>query len=337
MPNAIEIGTVRIWPPVVQAPMSALTTLPMRTLAEEMGCGLTVTEFLPAPALAGGVKAMISRLTPSKDNRPFGVQIFGRDPKQMAKAAGMAADRGAAIVDINMGCPARKVTKGVCGSALMREPELAETLVIAIKEEIGTRAAVTVKIRAGWDNKTKNAPAFAARMVEAGARAVTVHGRTREQKFEGVVDLDIIRHVKKEVQDVPIIANGDIVDIASLERTLETTDCDGVAIGRAALGNPWIFARFAAWFDGLPIPAFPTGEQRIAMYLKHLELYLQTAVEEKAVIEMRKFAGWYLKSMPNISSLRQGINQLRDVASIHQLIEDYRVKYLELETPAKVA
>lgn len=327
-PKPLEIGTVRVWPPVIQAPMSALTTLPMRTLAEEMGCGLTVTEFLPAPALAGGVKAMIARLTPSKDNRTFGVQIFGRDPRQMATAASMAADCGAAIVDINMGCPARKVTKGSCGSALMREPELAESLVHAVREGIGDRAVVTVKIRAGWDSSSKNAPAFAARMVQAGARAVTVHGRTREQKFDGVVDLDIIRQVKQAVTEVPVIANGDIVDIPSLERTLAVTGCDGVAVGRAALGNPWIFARFAAWYNGQPIPPFPTGEQRIAMYLKHLELYLQGASEEKAVIEMRKFAGWYLKSMPNISSLRQGINQLRDSASIYQLVETYKAEVL---------
>lgn len=310
-----------ISPPIVLAPMSSLTNLAMRTVAEEAGCGLTITEFLAAPALAAGVAKEIHKLQPSMDGRPFGAQIFGRDPTQMARAAEIAVERGASLVDLNMGCPARKVTKGVSGAALMREPELAEALVRAVTEAVAGRVVVTVKIRSGWDAEQKNAPDFAARMVEAGAEAVTVHGRTRQQAFTGAVDLEIIAKVKQAV-DVPVIGNGDVVDLASLERMLSVTGCDGVMIGRAALGNPWIFEQLLCWWRGEAAPPAPTAQDRVQMYMHHLDLYLQNADSWHAVMEMRKWAGWYLRGFPGAVSLRKTIYRLEAPDAIRQLVHE---------------
>lgn len=320
-PPALQLGKLHIWPPVIQAPMAAVTNLPMRTLAEEHGCGFTVTEFLAAPALAARVPAMLKKLTPSQQGRPFGVQIFGRDPDEMKVAAELAVQTGAAVVDINMGCPAKKVTKGVCGSALMREPTLAQELVCAVKQGAADKALVTVKMRSGWDECSKNAPEFAQQMVAAGASLVTVHGRTRQQKFTGKVDLEIIRRVKEAVS-VPVIANGDIVDLASLERTLEMTGADGVMIGRAANGNPWIFQQIKHWWAGQALPALPTALDRMAMFWRHLHLYLQIEDEFRAVTEMRKFGGWYLREMPGVAALRREINQTTTVQTLGKLLKD---------------
>jgi tRNA-dihydrouridine synthase B len=320
-PPPLRIGSLSVAPPVVLAPMSSLTNLPMRALCEEAGCGLTITEFIAAPALCGNVHREVRKLQPSPEGRPFGVQIFGRDPGQMGKAAGRAAAMGATIVDLNMGCPARKVTKGVAGCALMREPELAAELVRSACEQIAGRAPLTVKIRAGWDEQHKSAPEFAARMVEAGAAAVTVHGRTRMQGFSGVVDLEIIRRVKQAVT-VPVIGNGDIVDVASLQRMFEATGCDGAMIGRAALGNPWLFAAARAWWTGGDPPAPPTSVDRLRMYRRHLELYLRIADEPQAVIEMRKFASWYLRGFARAAQLRKAVYGLTALAEVFRLVEE---------------
>jgi nifR3 family TIM-barrel protein len=320
-PPALSIDGLTVAPPILLAPMSSLTTLAMRTLCEEAGCGLTVTEFIAAPAIAARVPREMRKLTASLDGRPFGVQIFGRHPDQMRRAARSVVEAtGAALVDINMGCPAKKVTKGVAGAALMREPELAEDLVRAVVEGTGGRARITVKIRTGWDASSRNAPEFAARMVDAGACAVTVHGRTRMQGFSGEVDLETIRKVKQTLT-VPVIGNGDVVDVASLVRMFVETGCDGVMVGRAALGNPWIFKSFLAWWEGRSQPAPPTYRDRMEMYLRHLHLYRQTTEEEsRAVVEMRKFAGWYLKHFPAAAKLRKQIYTLTDIESIRALI-----------------
>lgn len=322
-PPALRIDGLVITPPILLAPMSGLTNLPMRTLCEQAGCGLTVTEFLAAPALAARVPRELRKLTASLDGRAFGVQIFGRHPEQMARAARLGLESGASLVDINMGCPAKKVTKGVAGAALMKEPELAVELVQAVTGAVQGRAVVTVKIRAGWDQEHKNAPEFAARMVEAGARAVTVHGRTRMQGFSGTVDLEIIAAVKRAVE-VPVIGNGDVVDIPSLERTFEQTGCDGVMVGRAALGNPWIFGAFAAWWRGQTPAPEASGEDRIQMYLRHLALYLEHAEATRAVIEMRKFAGWYLRGFPHAVTLRKQVYTLTEVEAIRDALHAAR-------------
>ena len=319
-PPPLSLGHLRFSPPVILAPMSGLTNWPMRVLCEQAGCGLTVTEFLAAPALAAGVAKEVHKVQPSPGGRIWAAQIFGRDPGQMARAARFCVDRGAEIVDINMGCPARRVTSGVAGVALMREPELAESLVKAVGEAVTDRALVTVKIRAGWDKNRRNAPEFAGRMVEAGAALVTVHGRTARQGYSGKADRGIIAAVKRAV-DVPVVGNGDVVDAASLSGMFADTGCDAVMIGRAALGNPWLFAQCKAWWEGRPIPPAATEVQRLKMYLEHLDLYLQIAQTDRAVIEMRKFAGWYVKGFCGAAALRKAVYAEQDIAAIRATVQ----------------
>jgi tRNA-dihydrouridine synthase B len=322
-PPPLRLGEVNVAPPIILAPLSSLTNLPMRALCEEAGCGLTVTEFLPAPALAAGVKKELHKLQPSPKGRVWSAQIFGRDPGQMATAARLCVERGASLVDINMGCPARKVTKGVSGAALMREPELAESLVRAVKDAAAGRALVTIKTRAGWDEAHKTAPEFCERMVAAGAQAVAIHGRTRMQAFKGEVDLEIIARVKERLgAEIPVIGNGDVVDAATTQRMFEQTGCDAVMIGRAALGNPWLFGALNAWWTGAPPPPEPTVQQRLRMYLRHLDLYLTIADHWHAVMEMRKYAGWYMRGFHGAAALRKGIYALEHVEAIRRYIWD---------------
>jgi nifR3 family TIM-barrel protein len=301
--------------------MSALTDLPMRTVAEEAGCPLTITEFLPATGLVATGGRALPKLTESRGGRPFGVQLYGRDADTMGRAAARAVQMGAALVDINMGCPTRKVTGGVCGAALMREPELAAELVAAVREGVRGGAAVTVKMRSGWDAEHKNAPQLAERLVAAGAEAIAVHGRTRAQRFRGPVDLEVIAQVKQAVA-VPVIANGDIVDVPSLQRTLAVTGADGAMIGRAALGNPWIFSDVRAWSRGTDPPPPPGREDRIGMFLRHLDLCLEVIEEERrAVIEMRKFARHYLAPLPDGRALFRSVVRLTEARALRELLE----------------
>jgi tRNA-dihydrouridine synthase B len=306
-------------PPVLLAPMAGITNLPLRTLCEEQGCGLTVTEFLAAPALAAGNRKALDKLMPSHGGRAWSAQIFGSDPTQMAKAAVHCARAGASAIDLNMGCPARKVLKGSAGAALMKNPVLAARIVRAVIEATGASLPVTVKTRAGWDSATSPGVEFVVRMVEAGACAITLHGRTALQGYSGKASLEAISAVKRAVA-VPVVGNGDVVDAPSLARMFEATGCDAVMIGRAVLGNPWVFAEAKAWWSGAPAPPPPTAADRVRMYLRHYELYLEVAPEGRAVLEMRKFASWYLRGLPGAVALRKTIQSLLDPVEIRALL-----------------
>src|SRR5512143_1978247 len=260
----VRIGPIQIDTPVILAPMAAVTDLPFRTIAEELGVGFTITEFLSAHALASKDPKKTGKLTASLDGRRFGVQIFGREEDAMAEAARMAVAIGASLVDINMGCPAKRVVAGECGSALMREPEIAQELVRAVVDAVPAHIPVTVKHRAGWDQAHRNAPEFACAMVEAGAKMITVHGRTRTQGFSGQSDPDIIQQVRDAVPPrIPVVGNGDVVDVAGYLRLREHTGCDAVMIGRGALGNPWLFARLREVSAGRPDPGPPGLDERL--------------------------------------------------------------------------
>lgn len=317
----LRIGDLTIDPPILLAPMAAVTNLPMRTLCEEAGAGFTLTEFLPAHAVARGVPRILARMTASLGGRPFGVQIFGREPKDLASAARAAHATGASLVDINMGCPAKAVVSGACGSALMRTPELAAELVAAVREAIAP-LPVTVKIRAGWDDTHRNAPEFAARMAQAGARWITVHGRTRTQGFSGQADWTLIAEVKRTVS-VPVVANGDVVDAESFRQVLEVTGCDGVMIGRGALGNPWIFRRLACIWRGEPDPGPPTVQERWTTLKRHYALYLETVSKPQAVREMRKHVGWYTKGLPRSAEFRDAVNHIDDPQTLMSVVDSY--------------
>lgn len=301
----MRVGDIELGSGALLAPMEAVTDLPFRTICEEHGAAMTYTEFLSAQALTRGASKATSRMWPSLGGRRFAVQVFGREPAVMAEAARMAADIGASIVDINMGCPARKVTAGLCGSALMREPDLAASIVEAVRAALPSTIPVTVKHRAGWDDQTLNAAAFARRMVEAGAAQITVHGRTRAQGFSGTVRMAPIAEARKALsRRIPVVGNGDVKSVADYLDMKRETGCDAVMIGRAARGNPWLFRDVLAAEKGEPTPAVPDVATRRAVWRRHADLVVAYATPKMLIHELRKTLAWYSKGLHSGSELR---------------------------------
>src|SRR3954469_1000718 len=326
----MRIGDLVVAVPVLLAPMAAVTDLPFRTVCEEFGVGLTITEFLSAHALSAGDPKTTGKLTASLDGRVFGVQIFGREPEMMDKAAKMAVSIGASLVDINMGCPANRVVAGECGSALMREPEIAQRLVRAVVSAVPAHVPVTVKHRAGWDQGHRNAPDFACAMVEAGAQMITVHGRTRTQGFSGKSDPDIIRLVREAVpRHIPVVGNGDVIDVEGFLRLREHTGCDAVMIGRGALGNPWLFSRLRAVCEGRPDPGAPTLEERLSVYRRHVDLIETLRGGPRTLHEVRKACAWYARGLYGCNALRLRVWEAPDLATARALVEDYFTQLIE--------
>jgi tRNA-dihydrouridine synthase B len=332
LPPPMRVGQLEIDPGVLLAPMEAVTDLPFRTVCEELGAALTFTEFLSAEALTRGAKKAVDRMWPSLEGRRFAVQIFGREPAALAHAAQMAVDVGAWIVDINMGCPAKKVTAGMCGSALMREPDLAAALVDAVRRAIPARVPVTVKHRTGWDEASINAADFARRLVDAGAAMITVHGRTRAQGFSGLARPEPIAAVRAALPgEVPVVGNGDVKDVADYQRMKVATGCDGVMIGRAAMGNPWIFRSLAALSKGHPDPGPPTLVERRRVWRRHAELCLAYAPDKMLVHELRKTLAWYSRGLRGGSHLRQNAGGTTDIARLQDMGEVFFSELAELE------
>ena len=338
----MRIGNLAVDPPVLLAPMAAVTDLPFRTICEEFGVGLTITEFLSAHALAVKDPKTTGKLTASLDGRRFGVQIFGREEDKMAEAARMAVAIGASLVDINMGCPAKRVVAGECGSALMREPAIAQALVRAVVGAVPADVPVTVKHRAGWNQDHLNAPEFACALVEAGAQMITVHGRTRTQGFSGKSDPDIIRLVREAVpRHIPVVGNGDVVDVEGYRRLREHTGCDAVMIGRGALGNPWLFRRLREVCAGRPDPGPPGLEERLAVFRRHVELIehlkgparpegaRDTTPGPRTLHEVRKACAWYARGLYGCNALRLQVWEAPDLAAARALVEAYFAQLVE--------
>jgi len=326
----MRVGPVVIDTPVLLAPMAAVTDLPFRTVAEELGVGFTITEFLSAHALAVGDKKTTGKLTASLDGRQFGVQIFGREPDKMQEAARMAVAIGASLVDINMGCPAKRVVAGECGSALMREPAIAQMLVRAVVDAVPAHVPVTVKHRAGWNQDHRNAPEFACAMVEAGAQMITVHGRTRTQGFSGKSDPEIIKLVRDAVpRHIPVVGNGDVVDVEGFLRLREQTGCDAVMIGRGALGNPWLFSRLAEVCAGRPDPGPPTLEERISVFRRHVDLIEKLKNGPRTLHEVRKACAWYARGLYGCNALRLKVWDAPDLATARAHVEEYFAQLIE--------
>src|SRR5215470_9912781 len=326
----MRIGELAVDVPVLLAPMAAVTDLPFRTVCEEFGVGLTITEFLSAHALSIGDPRTCGKLTASLDGRRFGVQIFGRESAAMDAAARLAVAIGASLVDINMGCPAKRVVAGECGSALMREPAIAQTLVRAVVAAVPANVPVTVKHRAGWNQDNRNAPEFACAMVEAGAQMITVHGRTRTQGFSGKSDNDIIRRVREVVPaHVPVVGNGDVVDVAGYTRMREETGCDAVMIGRGALGNPWLFSRLREIAAGRADPGPPGLDARLAVFRRHVGLIESLKQGPRVLHEVRKSCAWYARGLYGCNALRLRVWEAPDVAAARALVEDYFAQLIE--------
>jgi nifR3 family TIM-barrel protein len=325
----MRVGSLTIEPNVLLAPMAAVTDLPFRTVIEEMGVGITITEFLSAHALTEGAKKAVDKMTPSLDGRKFGVQIFGREPEVLARAAQMAVDIGAALVDINMGCPAKRVVAGACGSALMKEPELGQELVRAVRAVVPQGKPVTVKHRAGWDECHLNAPEFACAMVEAGAEMITVHGRTRTQGFSGKSDHGIIRKVRDAVpRHVPVVGNGDVKSVEHYFAMREETGCDAVMIGRGALGDPWLFAAINDRLAGRAATS-PSLADRARVFGRHVDLIAAHTPKKRLIHELRKAVAWYTKGLYGSANVRERAFHVCDPTQVREIAFAY---FASLET-----
>lgn len=295
----MRIGSVELRNPILLAPMSGITDAPFREVAFDLGAGLVVTEMIASEALARQREDTLIRAKSGR-HRPFVVQLAGREAKWMAEGARIAADMGADLIDINMGCPAKQVTGGLSGSALMRTPDHALSLIQATVGAVSV--PVSVKMRMGWDHEALNAPELARRAQDAGAAMITVHGRTRCQFFKGRADWPFIATVKAAVS-VPVIANGDAVSIADTRAMLTASNADGAMIGRGARGRPWLPGRIAAALAGDRDPGDPPIEHQRAIVLRHYDAMLSHYGCGRGVRIARKHLGWYVEQAVGQGSL----------------------------------
>ena len=317
-----KIGNVEIKNNIVLAPMAGICNSAFRKIVKEMGCGLIYAEMVSDKAMMYENKKTEDMLYMEEMERPIAQQIFGSDKESFVVAAKricqiMKPD----IIDINMGCPVPKVAiKSQAGSALLKNPQKIKEIVSAVVEAVDI--PVTVKIRSGWDFNNINAVEVAKICEEAGASAITVHGRTRSQGYSGRVDLDIIKKVKQAVS-IPVIGNGDVVDIESAKKMFEYTGCDAIMIGRGALGNPWLIRELVSYFENGTILDKPTYEEKIDMCLKHLDYLLKIKNDKIAILEMRSHISWYLKGMPNNILVKEQIFKAKTVDEIKKILNFY--------------
>lgn len=311
----MEIGNLKFDHIAFLAPMAGIADRAFRELCVQHGAAYTVTEMVSSKGLTMGDKKSAQLLTIGSQ-RPCGAQIFGDDPETMAQAAKKCLAFSPEIIDINMGCPAPKIASNGGGASLMKNPQLAYEITKAVAEAVPV--PVTVKIRKGWDNDSINAVQMAALAEKAGAAAVTVHGRTKEQMYSGKVDYDIISEVKKAVS-IPVIGNGDITDEQSATMMMEKTNCDAIMIGRGALGNPWIFSRINAYFDECRVLPPPTITQKMVTMLGHVQKIIEYKGEYIGMREARHHAGYYTKGLRGGATLRREICQMEHFEQLQEL------------------
>lgn len=315
----LTIGSVTLDNNVILAPMAGVTDLPFRLLCREQGAGLVCMEMVSAKAIHYNNKNTEELLTVHPGEAPASLQLFGSDPEILAQVAARIEERPFAILDFNMGCPVPKVVNNGEGSALMRDPGLTERILTALVRAV--RKPVTVKIRKGFDENSVNAVEIARIAEGCGVAAVAVHGRTRSQYYSGRADWDIIRQVKEAVK-VPVIGNGDVTDPETAAAMLAETGCDGVMIGRAAQGNPWIFRETARYLeDGTRLPR-PDNSEKKAMVLRHAALMREAKGEFTAVREMRKHLAWYTAGMPHSARFRGMINSMETMEALLDGVEE---------------
>ena len=304
----MKIDNINFENPVFLAPMAGVTDLSFRLICKEMGCGMVYTEMISSKGLYYGDKKTEGLLKIHPNEKPVALQIFGSDPDIMARAAYILNERENAILDINMGCPTPKIVKNGDGSALMRNIDLACKVVKAVVRE--SIKPVTVKIRKGWDENSVNAVEFAKAMEQSGAKAITIHGRTREQFYSGRADWDIIKQVKETVT-IPVIGNGDVFTVEDGVELLNKSKCDAIMIGRGSRGNPWLFKRLVHYMKTGSLSPEPTLKNKINMALKHMDLVINHKGEHIGILEMRKHIAWYIKGLRDSASFRNQINTIR--------------------------
>ena len=317
----MKIGNFETPGNVFLAPMAGVTDLPFRLICKQFEASLLYTEMINAKAVCYEDKNTFDMLLVEDEEKPVAVQIFGSEPGFMAEAARTLTELNRfEIIDINMGCPAPKVVKAGDGSALMKDPKLAFEIVNKVKA--ATKLPVTVKFRKGWDEQSINALEFGKLMQEAGADAVTLHGRTREQYYSGTADWEIIKELKEKLS-IPVIANGDITSFEAAERILDITKADALMIGRGAQGNPFIFKEVNDYMESAILPKKICPKLKIDTAISHYKLALKYKTQHKAVTEMRKHLGWYLKGLKNSARIKDHINKMYEPSDVINALTEY--------------
>ena len=316
----MQIGEIKLAAPLALAPMAGITDLPFRLICRRLGCGMTVSEMVSAKGLLYKNVKTTEMLRIDDGERPTAIQLFGSVPEELAEAARMVEASGADMIDFNMGCPVPKIVNNGEGSALMKQPQLAHDILAAMVKAV--KIPVTVKFRAGWDDSSRNAVEIAKAVEAAGVSAVAVHGRTRQQFYEGKADWGIIAEVKQAVK-VPVLGNGDIFTVEDGLRMLAETGVDGLMIGRGADGNPWIFRELAAVLRGEERPAAPSLQERLAQAAEHLDMLIDYKGEHISVKEMRRHISAYLKGLPHAAEFRGRFHKVDTREQFMELLAEY--------------
>ncbi|WP_092727490.1 tRNA dihydrouridine synthase DusB [Romboutsia lituseburensis] len=324
----MKIGNLELDNKVFLSPMAGVTDLPFRLICKEQNCGMLYTEMINAKALCYDDENTKKMLKIEEAEHPVAVQIFGSDPDFMGRAAEIMNEYPNEILDINMGCPAPKVIKNGDGSALMKNPKLAEEVLKAVVKN--SKKPVTLKIRKGWDDNSINAVEIAKIAEASGISALAIHGRTREQYYSGKADWNIIAEIKNNI-GIPVIGNGDVFSVEDARNMLDKTNCDAIMIGRGAQGNPWIFKRINHYMQTGEILPEPALEEKINTAIKHLDLAVKEHGEYIAVREMRKHIAWYLKGLRNSARIRDEINKIESHQEVVNRLNEYMQDCLTLE------